>query len=48
MIVVIFFMDGSIKNNFTPSWRKNVAFQHFDQLHCVVSTKVLVYLESTS
>lgn len=33
-------MDGPIKNNFTPSWRKNVAFQHFDQLHCVVSTKV--------
>lgn len=36
MIVVIFFMDGPIKNNFTPSWRKNVAFQHFDQLHCVL------------
>lgn len=44
MIVAIFFMDGPIKNNFTPSWRKNVAFQHFDQLHCVVSTMVLVYL----
>lgn len=44
MIVAIFFMDGPIKNNFTPSWRKNVAFQHFDQLHCDVSTKVYLVI----